>query len=87
MADQYWVDKNIHLSKPPPDSKYELFAQIGFDSKNIGDMTYYPIIKKRHKKENKPQWYVFTDGEYYKLKRSQAQKDYFPQLLFYRLID
>lgn len=30
---------------------------------------------------------MFTDGEFFKLKRSQAQKDYFPQLLFYRLID
>ena len=50
-------------------------------------MAYYPLVKKRHKQKNKPQWYVFTEGEHHKIKRSQALKDYFPQLLFYRKID
>lgn len=47
-------------------------------------MSYYPIIKKQHKTLNKPQWYVFQEGVYYKIKRSQAMNEFFPQLLFYR---
>lgn len=50
MADQFWVDKDEDDDKEIPNSKYELFAQIGFDAKNVRDMTYYPIIKKCHKK-------------------------------------
>ena len=59
-------------------TKYELFATICFDAKNLDNMAYYPLVKKRHKQTNKPQWYVFTEGEFNKVKRSQALKDYFP---------
>jgi len=49
---------------------YELFATIAFDAKKVDDMSYYPIVKKYHKSTNKPQWYTFQEGEYFKIKRS-----------------
>ena len=35
-------------------TKYELFATICFDAKKVDDMSYYPLVKKRHKQTNKP---------------------------------
>jgi hypothetical protein len=72
MGNNYW-DNRHNLNDPTKYFEcpnYELFATIAFDAKKLENMAYYPLIKKYHKNENKAQWYVFQEGEYFKIKRS-----------------
>lgn len=59
MADNYWrfdnKNKDTKLELDPSiQTKYELFATICFDAKDLANMSYYPLVKKKHKQANKP---------------------------------
>ena len=57
MLDQFQIKNDDAI----PNSKYKLFAQIGFAAKHIGQMTYFPIIKKRVK-GTQSKWYSFQEN-------------------------
>ena len=55
MSNNYW-DNRHNLNNPEKMIEcpsYELFATIAFDAKKLENMAYYPIIKKKHKKDQK----------------------------------
>lgn len=57
MEDNYWPKDETYYDdnlKEEVSTKYELFATICFDAKNLDNMSYYPLVKKRHKLTKKP---------------------------------